>query len=85
MRFAGGYDLAGHSGQQKRRASAVGAPGVLLVVAVLSRPADERPTWTFRSGRVRQGQIRSYRSRFMTLSNAATKSCTNFSFASSLA
>ena len=34
---------------------------------------------------VRRGQATSYRSRFMTLSHAATKSWTNFSLASSLA
>jgi hypothetical protein len=34
---------------------------------------------------VRQDQARSYRSRFMTLSQTATKSRTNFSFESSLA
>ena len=38
------------------------------------------PTWTSV-----KDQARSNRSRFMTLSHAATKSCTNFSFASSLA
>ena len=48
-----------------------------------SRPAA-RPAWTSRSGEV-EDQARSNRSRFITLVHAATKSCTNFSFASSLA
>jgi hypothetical protein len=82
MRFAGGYDLARHSGQQKRRASRGGSARRFAcgcgAVQAGRRAADLDLS-------IGQGQIRSYRSRLMTLSNAATKSCTNFSFASSLA
>ena len=53
-----------------------------------ARPASpgrpRGPAWTSPSGEV-EDQARSNRSRFITLFHAATKSCTNFSFASSLA
>jgi hypothetical protein len=50
--------------------------------AVIGRRCLGRPT----SGRPgHRDQVRSKRSRFMTLTHAATKSCTNFSPASSLA
>ncbi|GAA1151722.1 hypothetical protein GCM10009577_88540 [Streptomyces javensis] len=49
------------------------------VVARPGRPVTHRPT------RTASGQARSNRSRFMTLTQAAAKSWTNFSLASSLA
>jgi hypothetical protein len=63
-----------HTGVHESFTHAVGNPGRARPVETQARP-----------GRASVTQARSNRSRFITLVQAATKSVTNFSFASSLA
>ncbi|RPK85753.1 hypothetical protein EES45_01240 [Streptomyces sp. ADI97-07] len=73
--------MSGLSGVPGARAKGLG--GCLPARRMRTCPRTSGPALTGRPGR--QDQTRSNRSRFITLSHAATKSFTNFSLASSLA
>ena len=84
-RPAGAADLI--RGATRRAACPDQTPTRVRAGPRVGRPGRSTVRWTSRSpgDRGHRGRRRSNRSRFMTLTHAATKSCTNFSFASSLA
>ena len=77
------------AGKCDRAEPAPGRPRESEVVAAFQVVLKRRPELSFLSLRdrenLRDGQARSKRSAFITLVHAATKSLTNFSFASALA